>query len=205
MIEIILREDVSNYETKPLFGFSYRQAAAIASAALIAVGCWYFLTPFVPADVVGILICVLGAACAAGFLVKIQGMYGTKRLPILIKYYTRPKTTFTQNYVFRTHEQERVLTKREAREEKHALKQTKHESEFCSVDGSCVNAKKRLKLVACGEVASNKRKLTFEEVESAFRAKVEAEKAERAIKAQDAKKDKEGEHGKTDKQIQRSK
>lgn len=169
MIEIIMREDVSNYETKPLFGFSYRQAAAIASAVIIAVGFWYCLTPLgVPVEIVGFLICVFGAAVAAGFLVKIQGMYGTKRLPILLNYYMRPKTVFSQNAMFKT-SADKPLTKQELKEKKRALKAVKRESEFCNSDGVCVSAKKRLKLANSGVIEHNHTRITLEDVEDKLR------------------------------------
>ena len=165
MIEIILREDVSSYETKPLFGFSYRQVGAVAAAAVIAVVLWNILTPAgVSVEITGLLILLLGAIAAACFLVKIQGMYGTKRLPILLNYYLRPKTVFAQNCVFRGQKREKEMSKKEKADKKREQTKAKHETEFCGTEGECVSAKKRIKLVEGGKIKSNKRRLTLNEV-----------------------------------------
>ena len=155
MIEIILREDVSNYETKPLFGFTYRQAGAVAVTAIFAYIIWVGATAIgIPIPIIGLVIVAVGVVVAACFLVKIQGMYANKRLPILLDYRHRPQTKFSQNAVYKSEELEVVKSKKEKREEEKLIKQAEKETEFYTklgIDesgyefGECVTQKQRVK------------------------------------------------------------
>lgn len=148
MIEIILREDVSNYETKPLFGFTYRQAGAVAVCAVVSYFVWIGLTSIgVPVPIIGFIIVALGVIIACCFLVKIQGMYANKRLPILLKYNKRPKTVFAQNAVYIYDKPQQEKSKKELKQEAKLRKQALKESEFCDKDGRGVSRKQYLKLL----------------------------------------------------------
>ena len=148
MIEIILREDVGKYETKPFFGMTYRQAGAIAVSLILGYVIFKFGLDFgVPAEILGVIIVLVGIITAVCFLVKIQGMYGNKRLPIWLNYHSRPKTCWSQNKTFKSRRVkiEPVLTKKEKKEkfkeEKAALKMAALETEFVGEDGECLTPK----------------------------------------------------------------
>ena len=148
MIEIILREDVGKYETKPFFGMTYRQAGAIAVSLILGYVIFKFGLDFgVPAEILGVIAVIVGIITAVCFLVKIQGMYGNKRLPIWLNYHSRPKTCWSQNKIFKSRRVkiEPVLTKKEKKaklkEEKAALKMAALETEFVGEDGECLTPK----------------------------------------------------------------
>lgn len=131
MIEIILREDIANYETKPIFGMTYRQVAAIAVAVIADYLLWNGLVMIgFPEFLVAVLCMLVGIGVALFFLVKVKGMYASQRLPILVKYYERPKTVFTQNRVFNKPRVEIKKTKEEIKEIKKLKKESKKETEF---------------------------------------------------------------------------
>ena len=148
MIEIILREDVGKYETKPFFGMTYRQAGAIAVSLILGYVIFKFGLDFgVPAEILGVIAVIVGIITAVCFLVKIQGMYGNKRLPIWLNFHKRPKTCWSQNKTFRSKriKIEPEMTKKEkkikAKEEKAALKLAASETEFVGEDGECLTPK----------------------------------------------------------------
>ncbi len=144
MIEIILREDVSNYETKPFFGFTYRQVAAVVIAAIIAFGIFRVgIDAGLPNELMGLFIVLEGAIVALAFLVKIQGMYANKRLPILLTYRKRPVTAWAQNRIFRSsREINKVNTSKKEKkginkQELKAQAEAKKETEFVDSSGEC--------------------------------------------------------------------
>ena len=165
MIEIILRDDVSKYETKPLFGFTYRQVAAAACAVLVGYLIWVLLSALkVPYQFIGLVIIIAAVIIAVCFMAKIQGMYGSKRLPILIKYYKRPKTVFAQNAEFRPNKERNIFdpitgkklekTKRVVKQYQKAAKRAKKETEFYdSENDKCISAKKYLRICKNKQVA----------------------------------------------------
>ncbi len=169
MIEIILRDDVSSYETKPLFGFTYRQGAAIAVTAILAYLVFMGLSALgVPIPIIGLVIICIGIIVAACFLIKIQGMYANKRLPILLTYRKRPQTVFTQNAIYVSRNKE-VKTKKELKQEAKLKKQALKETEFYTVVGidemglevgKCVSKKQRLKELRAAGVSVNSPKQT---------------------------------------------
>lgn len=147
MIEIILRDDVGKYETKPFFGLTYRQAGAIALAVFLAYIIFNFGSQIgIPVEILGIVIVVVGGIVGAGFLVKVQGMYGNKRLPILLSYRKRPRTVFSQNRIFKVSDRfDQPKTKKERKKElkeiNEAKKLAKFENEFVSENGDCLSPK----------------------------------------------------------------
>ena len=157
MIEIILRDDVSKYETKPLFGFSYRQVLAFVCAVAIGYVIWVGLSALkVPYELIGLVIIAAAALVGACFMAKIQGMYGSKRLPILLDYRKRSKTVFAQNAVYKGKNKQKKMyvpetgevlknTKKNMKQYRKAAKQAKKETEFYDYENNqCVSAKQRL-------------------------------------------------------------
>lgn len=67
MIEIILRNDISDYEPKPLFGFTYRQVATAAVVVLAGAGLGFWLTQIgVPQT--PMIVAVMAAGSGIGYV-----------------------------------------------------------------------------------------------------------------------------------------
>lgn len=167
MIEIILREDVSNYETKPFFGFTYRQVGAIALAAILAFGIFKAgIDAGLPTELLGFFIFLEGVVVALAFLVKIQGMYANKRLPILLTYRKRPNTVWAQNRVFRSSREIKKLNinKKERKKQNSldneslkAKAKAKNETEFVDATGECYLPEQLKKKKKQGKAKTKKR------------------------------------------------
>lgn len=139
MIEIIIREDFNKYEVKPFFGFSLRQIGVFAVCLICGFAIFTGLEKLgVHTVLIGIIICVVSGLIGVGCLKKFQGMYFTKRLPILLKYYRRPEIKFIRSPYFVSSRDtnkkgaKQKMTGKEKRELKRELRKAKKESERIS-------------------------------------------------------------------------
>lgn len=160
MIEIILRDDITSYKSKPFFGMSGRQLVVLLIViAILGIEIWllYFLL-HVPTDLGGFIIVATGAAIGYIGLSERDGIALTKLLIPEYRYRSRPnmaehcppdvaiyapseKDAGSDPWVVRIEETE-TDPKKANKVAKAEAKLAKNDSEFVDEEGFCISAKK---------------------------------------------------------------
>lgn len=160
MIEIILRDDITSYKSKPFFGMSGRQLVVLLIViAILGIEIWllYFLL-HVPTDLGGFIIVATGAAIGYIGLSERDGIALTKLLIPEYRYRSRPnmaehcppdvaiyapseKEAGSDPWIVRIEETE-TDPKKANKIAKAEAKLAKNDSEFVDEEGFCISAKK---------------------------------------------------------------
>lgn len=160
MIEIILRDDITSYKSKPFFGMSGRQLVVLLIViAILGIEIWllYFLLQ-VPTDIGGFIIVATGAGIGYIGLSERDGIALTKLLIPEYRYHSRPsmaehcppdvaiyapseKDAGNDPWVVRIDEVE-TDPKKATKIAKAEAKLAKNDSEFVDEEGLCISAKK---------------------------------------------------------------
>lgn len=171
MVEVVLKDDITRYKPKFLFGLTARQAVVLAIGALIVAAEAYLLyfRLNLGLDVAGWVIVLSAATVVLIGLKQVDGVYMTKLLVPYLRYYFRPKVTEHVNPELTVHtdipyqhvenapvvstenlskHEKKALEKAEkkaARELKKDLKEAKCETEYVGEDGRCIKPTKAAK------------------------------------------------------------
>lgn len=164
MIEIILRDDITSYKSKPFFGMSGRQLIVLLIVlAVLGLEIWflYFLLN-VPTDIGGLFLVATGVGIGYVGLSERDGIALTKLLIPEYRYRNRPNTAehrppdvviyapsdsdrSKDPWVIQLEEEvsDPKVAKKEAKKE---VKLAKRDSEFIDEEGHCISAKKARQL-----------------------------------------------------------
>lgn len=163
MIEILLREDITAYKSKPFFGMSLRQLAVVAIVVITSIAEGYFLLVLLhlPTDIGGLFIVATAVGIAYIGLREQDGIPLTKLLLPMWRAFTRPTTCehCVPDVVVSGPsarklpkdpwlKHEVVLeprTKQEAKQVKREVKLAKRDSEFIGADGLSIKPSKARK------------------------------------------------------------
>lgn len=142
MIEVILRDDITEYKPRHFFGMTTRQAAVLGVAGVAALleGVAFYMLLGLPLQVGGIFIVATAAAVTFLGLGKKDGVYMTRQIVPMIRYYLRPDTAahVMPEVVLPSREGEPLTLERQLARRRD-LVEAVHETEFCDGEGRCVD------------------------------------------------------------------
>lgn len=154
MVEVILRDDITKYKPKFLFGLTARQAIVYAIVFIVVAAEAYLLyfKMHLPLDMAGLVIVGSAAAIVVIGLRQRDGIYMTALLVPSIKYSQRAtctehlqpelviRTDIKPAYLQETEDNDLSCSEPKAhkQERKRDLREAKQETEFCSEEGICI-------------------------------------------------------------------